>query len=304
MRVNIYAEEMSERVEIIAKEIDGHSFTGLRFYLELPATVGGKSYQGPFIHRPGDDDSSAVTFWGKQDLRIVLRSALALLDAHYTQPVNTPASGSTAVAVPDKSSLPATEATEIEAKEILYGEGRTLWNYIDQVSRCLDGNKWPTMIQRAKQLLVAITNDDAETDRIAHEVSAEIKAELKAETDGEVEPDSEVETCFVDWNGEYGEETLEAVRKSDYDTLSEKHRLFRLDSNRLNASLIDQRDPLRTENERLSVRIKERDEFWNGSLYVVQQQRDRLLRENAELTARCEASEAQKADQGKDAQDS
>lgn len=244
--------------DTLVKDDEGvvYSYNNLRFYLELPATVGGKSYQGPFIHRPGDDDSGAVTFWGKQDLRIVLRSALALLDAHYTQPVNTPASGSTAVAVPDKSSLPATEATEIEAKEILYGEGRTLWNYIDQVSRCLDGNKWPTMIQRAKQLLVAITNDDAETDRIAHEVSAEIKAELKAETDGEVEPDSEVETCFVDWNGEYGEETLEAVRKSDYDTLSEKHRLFRLDSNRLNASLIDQRDPLRTENEQLLARCE------------------------------------------------
>ena len=37
MRVNIYAEEMTERVEIISKEIDGHRFTGLRLYLELPA---------------------------------------------------------------------------------------------------------------------------------------------------------------------------------------------------------------------------------------------------------------------------
>lgn len=75
-------------------------------------------------------------------------------------------------------------------------------------------------------------------------------------TDGEVEADSEVETCFVNWNGEYGEETFEAVRKSDYDTLSDKHRLFRLDSNRLNASLIDQRDSLRTENEQLLARCE------------------------------------------------
>jgi len=36
MRVNIYAEEMTDRIEIIGKEIDGHRFTGLRFYLELP----------------------------------------------------------------------------------------------------------------------------------------------------------------------------------------------------------------------------------------------------------------------------
>ncbi|QGM46139.1 hypothetical protein [Methylocystis heyeri] len=39
--------------------------------------------RGPFIHRPGDDDSSAVTFWGKQDMRGVLRKMLAALDAHY-----------------------------------------------------------------------------------------------------------------------------------------------------------------------------------------------------------------------------
>jgi hypothetical protein len=103
MRVNIYAEEMTDRVEIISKEIDGHRFTGLRFYLELPVTVGGEGQHrsaegpevfppingkpaqvvGPFVHRPDDDDSSAVTFWGKQDLRAVLRKALAMLDEHY-----------------------------------------------------------------------------------------------------------------------------------------------------------------------------------------------------------------------------
>jgi hypothetical protein len=83
MRVNVYAEEMTNRLEIISKEIEGHKFTGLRFYLELPATVNGQQYQAPFIHHPGDDDSSAVTFWGKSDLRKILRNALNLLDAHY-----------------------------------------------------------------------------------------------------------------------------------------------------------------------------------------------------------------------------
>ena len=93
MRVNIYAEEMTEKVEIISKEIDGHRFTGLRFYLELPVTTGQHpgsdgclpAIKGPFLHRPGDDDSAAVTFWGKQDLRTVLRQALVLLDAHYSK---------------------------------------------------------------------------------------------------------------------------------------------------------------------------------------------------------------------------
>ena len=85
MRVNIYAEEMpaTPRIEIIEKQVEGETFTALRIYLELPATVDGQHYQGPFMHRPGDDDSSAITFWGKKDLRVTLRRALELLDAHY-----------------------------------------------------------------------------------------------------------------------------------------------------------------------------------------------------------------------------
>jgi len=89
MRVNVYAEEMTDRVEIISKEIEGQKFTGLRLYLELPVTLpeemqsAGRHVRGPFLHTPGDDDSAAVTFWGKRDLRVVLRKMLALLDAHY-----------------------------------------------------------------------------------------------------------------------------------------------------------------------------------------------------------------------------
>lgn len=68
MRVNIYSEELTDRVEIVTKIVDGKEFFGLRFYLELPATlndIDGKPQQicGPFIHRAGDDDSAAVTFW-------------------------------------------------------------------------------------------------------------------------------------------------------------------------------------------------------------------------------------------------
>lgn len=87
MRVNVYAEEMTDRIEIISKVIEGQEFTGLRFYLELPVTqqtsAGAKQVSGPFMHHPGDDDSAAVTFWGKQDLRLVLQRAIEQLDSHY-----------------------------------------------------------------------------------------------------------------------------------------------------------------------------------------------------------------------------
>jgi hypothetical protein len=88
MRVNVYAEEMTDKVQIIQKVTADGTFTGLRFYLELPVTIpqdhGGHAiYQGPFMHGPNDDDSAAVTFWGKRDLRVLLRKALAELDAYY-----------------------------------------------------------------------------------------------------------------------------------------------------------------------------------------------------------------------------
>lgn len=83
MRVNVYAEEMTDRIEIIEKEVEGNKFTALRFYLELPVTYGNQNVSGPFIHRESDDDSAAVTFWGKKDLRITLKKALKLLDDHY-----------------------------------------------------------------------------------------------------------------------------------------------------------------------------------------------------------------------------
>lgn len=90
MRVNVYAEEMTDRVEIISKEIEGQTFTGLRIYLYMPVSEsnypGGppaRQHKGPFLHREGDDDSSAITFWGKTDLRELLKIAQAKLDEHY-----------------------------------------------------------------------------------------------------------------------------------------------------------------------------------------------------------------------------
>lgn len=92
MRVNVYAEEQTDAVEIIEKD----GFTGVRFWLHLPVTkceedpnYVGKTrtvqHQGPFMHHPKDDDSSAVTFWGKKDMRVALRKALTLLDNYYDQ---------------------------------------------------------------------------------------------------------------------------------------------------------------------------------------------------------------------------
>lgn len=85
MRVNIYAEEQTDRIEIISKTTPDGTFTGLRFYLELPVTDsdGITQHSGPFIHQPGDDDSAAVTFWGKRDMRRMLQKAIDLLDDHY-----------------------------------------------------------------------------------------------------------------------------------------------------------------------------------------------------------------------------
>lgn len=77
MRVNIYAEEMTDRVEVVAKEIDGTVYTGVRFWLAFPGPDGKPQW---FTHRPDDDDSSAVTFWGKRSLRETLARALSLLD--------------------------------------------------------------------------------------------------------------------------------------------------------------------------------------------------------------------------------
>jgi hypothetical protein len=90
MRVNVYAEELTNVVELIKKTSEeGIEFIGIRFHLELPVTdYNGIQHRGPFIHSPGDDDSSAVTFWGKQSLRPLLSAAILLLDNHYNKERN------------------------------------------------------------------------------------------------------------------------------------------------------------------------------------------------------------------------
>jgi hypothetical protein len=65
MRVNVYAEEMTDRVEVVTKE-SGELFIGLRLYLKSV-----------------DNDFNALTLWSKNDLRPVLTKMLDALDDHY-----------------------------------------------------------------------------------------------------------------------------------------------------------------------------------------------------------------------------
>ena len=54
MRVNIYGEELTNRVEIVRKAVNQQLFIGVRFYVKSPLDL---------HHSPNDNDESAVTFW-------------------------------------------------------------------------------------------------------------------------------------------------------------------------------------------------------------------------------------------------
>lgn len=73
MRINIYAEEITPRVEIVRKEAEGRQFVGLRIYL----------LSHPNMHPPThpDDDTSAVTFWSADGLAGICRLANWIGDA-------------------------------------------------------------------------------------------------------------------------------------------------------------------------------------------------------------------------------
>jgi len=86
MRINVYKEELTKRIEVVSKTVDGITYDGLRIYLYLPTTQhtlsGTRNVKGPFIHREGDDDSAAVTFWSdREDLHqlvFAMKAALAV----------------------------------------------------------------------------------------------------------------------------------------------------------------------------------------------------------------------------------
>lgn len=92
MRVNVYAEEMTDRIELITKTVEEptdditrdfvgpktHTFYGLKFWLKFPN-------QPWWIHRKAsssdgvdDDDSSAIILWApsKDKLESMLLQAL------------------------------------------------------------------------------------------------------------------------------------------------------------------------------------------------------------------------------------
>jgi hypothetical protein len=74
MRVNVYNEELTDEVEVVAVEPrPGRRYIGLRFVLE----------SSPKLHdTPADDDRSGVTFWvgSAQRGRELLTRALQELD--------------------------------------------------------------------------------------------------------------------------------------------------------------------------------------------------------------------------------
>jgi hypothetical protein len=87
MRVNIYKEEITGIVEVVPNKL---KLTGLKFHLHMPVTMpDGTQKRGPFMHRPDDDDSSAVIFWQSSPakLRELLNAAVEALNK-YEKSVN------------------------------------------------------------------------------------------------------------------------------------------------------------------------------------------------------------------------
>lgn len=70
MRINIYAEEITNDHELITAEANGNTFYGLRIFLK----------SAPELHNePGDDDRTAITFWHTDPINLanLLRIAAA-----------------------------------------------------------------------------------------------------------------------------------------------------------------------------------------------------------------------------------
>jgi hypothetical protein len=61
MRVNVFTEEMTDRIEIVVREVEGTKLVGLRFH----------------------DGSSGMTLWGRMDLRDLLKQAIVMLDEFH-----------------------------------------------------------------------------------------------------------------------------------------------------------------------------------------------------------------------------
>lgn len=90
MRINVYGEELTDRLELVTKTVQEHdtdkpfTFYGVRFWLKFPN-------QPWWVHRKmesgeDDDDSSAVTFWTDNPERLaqLLYDAGDALTPHLT----------------------------------------------------------------------------------------------------------------------------------------------------------------------------------------------------------------------------
>lgn len=88
MRVNVYGEELTDRIELVEKSVDEggevYTFYGLRIWLKFPN-------QDWWIHRKIngalDDDSSAITLWApsKEKLGVVLDRMRGVLEGRYDE---------------------------------------------------------------------------------------------------------------------------------------------------------------------------------------------------------------------------
>jgi hypothetical protein len=83
MRVNVYNEELTGRVEPVAKRANGVVFKGIRCFLCFKHDGGDKQ---KIMHTEGDEDTPAVTFFFTEDaywkplLKKTFEEALKLLD--------------------------------------------------------------------------------------------------------------------------------------------------------------------------------------------------------------------------------
>jgi hypothetical protein len=83
MRVNVYNEELTGRVEPVAKRANGVVFKGIRCFLCFKQEGGEKQ---KIMHTEGDEDTPAVTFFFTDDaywkplLKKTFEEALKLLD--------------------------------------------------------------------------------------------------------------------------------------------------------------------------------------------------------------------------------
>ena len=87
--VNIYAEDLTDRIEVLSKDIEGVSYTGLVLYLEPPTVIksghyAGQNLPGSCLYR--DSGPYTLTVWGKRDLRDLLDKMKDALDHHYGCP--------------------------------------------------------------------------------------------------------------------------------------------------------------------------------------------------------------------------